>query len=86
MAWAKGDGCVNVVLSAGGGAAIDMHSGQSMVWVDALASSSPCTTNFMLPVPVQTKSIPCVFTRGVAMATPTDNANHTSTRRVNWMA
>jgi hypothetical protein len=58
MAWAKGEGCVNVVLSAGGGATIDMHSGQSMVLADALASSSPCTTNFILPVLVQTKSIP----------------------------
>ena len=65
---------------------MDAHREQSRVWLDAVASSSPCTTSFMLPVLVQTKSMPCGLTMGDAMATPTDNANHTSTRRVSWMA
>ena len=65
---------------------MDAHKGQSKVWLDAAVSSSPCTTSFMLPVLVQTKSMPCGLTSGDAMATPTDNANHTSTRRVIWMA
>jgi hypothetical protein len=86
MAWAKGKGCVNDVLIAGGGALMEAHKGQSSVWLDADASSSPCTTSFMLPVLEQTKSMPCGLTMGDAIATPTDNANHTSTRRVRWMA
>jgi hypothetical protein len=86
MAWAKGEGCVNAVLSAAGGALLEAHKGQSMVRLEAATSSSPCTTSFMLPVLVQTKSMPCGFTTGDAMATPTDNANHTSTKRVIWRA
>lgn len=82
MTWAKGEGCVNAVLSAGGGALVVAHKGQSKVWLDAAASSSPCTTSFMLPVLVQTKSMLCGWTHGEATATPTDNTNHTSTRRV----
>ena len=82
MTWAKGEGCVNVVLSAGGGALIDAHKGQSSVWLEAATSSAPCTTSFMLPVLVQTRSMPCGLTIGDAIATPTDNANHTNTRRV----
>ena len=80
--WAKGEGCVNVVLSGEGGAVMETHNGQSKVWLEAVTSSSPCTTNFILPVLVQTKSIPCGLTTGDAMATPTDNANHTSMKRV----
>lgn len=86
MAWAKGDGCVNEVLNAGGGALMDAHKGQSNVWLDAAVSSSLCATNFMLPVLVQTRSTPCGWTMGDAMATPTDKANHTSTKRVMWRA
>ena len=86
MTWASGEGCVNAVFNAGGGALMDAHKGQSSVWLDAAASSSPGTTSFMLPELVQTKSMPCGLTMGDAMATPTDNANHTSTRRVSWMA
>jgi hypothetical protein len=86
MTWASGEGWVNAVFNAGGGALMEAHKGQSSVWLDAAASSSLCTTSFMLPVLVQTKSIPCGLTMGDAMATPTDNANQTSTRRVSWMA
>jgi len=81
-AWARGEACVNAVLSAGGGAQIDAHKGQSSVRLEADASSSPCTTSFMAPVPVHTMSMPLGLITGDAMATPTDNANHTSTRRV----
>jgi hypothetical protein len=86
MAWAIGEGCVNVVLNTGGGALMDAHKGQSSVWLALAVSSSLATTNFMLPVLVQTKSMPCGLTMGEATATPTDNTNHTSARRVSWMA
>ena len=86
MAGARGGACVNVVLSAGGGALMDAHNGQSSVWLEAATSSSPGITNFMLPVLVQTRSMPCGLTTGDAMATPTDKTNHTSTKRVSWMA
>ena len=86
MTWAKGEGCVKRVFNAGGGALMDAHKGQSSVWLEAATPSSPCTTNFMLPVLVQTMSMPCGLTMGDAMATPTDKANHTNTRRVIWMA
>ena len=85
-AWANGEGWVNVVLNWGGGALIDMHKGQSIDLADTTLSSSPCTTSFIMPVPVHTMSIPLGLSTGEAMATPTDNANHTSTRRVIWMA
>ena len=86
MTRSRGEACVNVVLSAGGGALMDAHNGQSSVWLDAATSSSPGMTSFMLPVLVQTRSMPCGLTTGEATATPTDNANHTSTKRVSWMA
>ena len=86
MTWASGEGWVNAVFNAGGGALMEAHKGQSSVWLDAAASSSLCTTSFMLPVLVQTRSMPCGLTTGDAIATPIDNANHTSTRRVSWMA
>jgi len=82
-AWAKGEGWVNEVLRAGGGALIEAHKGQSSLWLEAATpSSSPCTTSFMLPVLVQTRSMPWGLTTGEAMATPIANANHTSTKRV----
>ena len=70
---------------------MEAHKGQSNVWLDAATASPspspwPCTTSFMLPVLVQTKSMTCGLTTGEAMATPSDNANHTSTKRVSWMA
>ena len=86
ITWASGEGWVNVVLNSGGGAVKDVHKGQSIVLADAALSSSPCTTSFIMPVPVHTMSIPLGLSTGEAMATPTDNANHTSTRRVSWMA
>ncbi len=90
-AWAKGEGCVSELLSAGDGALMEAHKGQSSVWLEAATPSPsplfwPCTTSFILPVLVQTKSITCGLTTGEAMATPIDNANHTSTKRVSWIA
>ena len=82
--WAKGDGCVKVVLNAGGGALMAVHKGQSKVRF--ATSSSPCTTSFIAPALEHTMSTPLGFTKGDAMATPTDNANHTSTKRVSCMA
>ena len=70
-----------MVLNSGGGALMATHKGQSIVLADAVLSSSPCTTNFIMPVPVHTMSMPLGLSTGEAMATPTDNANHTSTRR-----
>ena len=54
----RGEGCVSVVLNAGGGATKVAHKGQSNVGsAEVELSSSPCTTNFMLPVLVHTISI-----------------------------
>ena len=39
-AWAKGEGCVNEVLSAGDGALMVAHKGHSSVWLEA-ATPSP---------------------------------------------
>ena len=78
----RGEGWVNVVLNSGGGAVMEEHKGQSIVLADATPSSSPCTTSFIEPALVQTMSIPWGLRTGEAMATPIDNANHTSTRRV----
>jgi len=79
----RGEGCVSVVLNADGGALTVAHKGQSKVGeTEEELSSSPCTTNFMLPVLVHTMSIALGWTMGDAMATPTDKANHTSTKRM----
>ena len=59
------------------------HKGQSKVGeAEVELSSSPCTTNFILPVLVHTMSIALGWTMGDAMAAPTDKANHTSTKRM----
>jgi hypothetical protein len=61
------------------------HSGQSMVWAEAVASPSPNATSLTAPALEHTSSITLGLTAGDAMATPSDNANHTSTRRVIWV-
>jgi hypothetical protein len=86
VAWARGEGWVNVVLNTGGGALTAAHKGQSMVRLEASPPSAPCTTIFIMPLLEHTISMPLGLTTGEAMATPTDNANHTSTKRVMWMA
>jgi hypothetical protein len=79
----RGEGCVSVVLNAGGSAATVAHKGQSKVGeVESELSTSPCKTSFMLPVLVHTISMALGCTKGDAMATPTDKANHTSMRRM----
>ena len=79
----RGEGCVSAVINAGGGAQVVAHKGQSKV-DDAKVelSSSPCATNFMLPVLVHTISMALGCTIGDAMATPTDKANQISTKRM----
>jgi len=47
----------------------------------SLSSPWLCTTNFIMPVLEHTMSMPLGLTKGEATATPTDNTNHTSTRR-----
>ena len=83
----RGEACVSDVLMVDGGAMILAHRGQSKVDDADFApsSSSPCTTNFMLPVLVHTISMALGCTMGEAMATPTDKANHTSTKRMMWV-
>lgn len=79
----RGEGCVSDVLMADGGAPTPAHKGQSKLSTAVAALSlSPCTTSFMLPVLVHTMSMALGCTKGDAMATPTDKANHTSTRRM----
>ena len=61
------------------------HNGQSMLvaaWAlsDEL-SSAPNTTIFIPPELVQTNCVSVGFNMGDAMATPMNNANHTSTKR-----
>ncbi len=60
------------------------HRGQSMVLaVTSVAlPSSACTSIFMAPDPVQTSKISCGLTMGDATATPSDNTNQASTRRL----
>ena len=54
----RGEGCVSAVFNAEGGALMPAHKGQSKVGEEEIEPSlSPCTTNFMLPVLVQTMSI-----------------------------
>jgi hypothetical protein len=80
---ACGEGCVSTVLKVGFNALSVAHKGQSKVWLPLSSDrSSPITTNCMPLALVQTNSIPCGFANGEAMAPPSDNANHTSTRRV----
>jgi hypothetical protein len=78
----RGEGCVSAVFNAEGGALMLAHNGQSKVGEEEELSSSPCTTNFILPVLVHTMSIALGWTMGDAIVTPTDKANHTSTKRV----
>ena len=78
----RGEGCVSAVFNAGGGALMVAHKGQSSFGVLGLPESSPVTISFIMPEPVQTNIVDSGLTRGEAIATPNDKANHTSTRRV----
>jgi hypothetical protein len=71
-----------LTCAARGGAFMMTHSGQSMVWTEAVASPSPSATSLTAPALEHTSSITLGLTAGDAMATPSDNTNHTSTRRV----
>ena len=77
----RGEGCVSVVLNAGGGGAMVAHKGQSSFGMLGLPESSPVTTSFIMPEPVQTNIVDSGLTRGDAMAIPTDKANQTNTKR-----
>ena len=47
----RGEGCDSAVFNADGGAPMVAHKGQSKVGATEVElSSSPCTTNFILPV------------------------------------
>ena len=77
----RGEGCVSVVLNAGGGGAMVAHKGQSSFGELGFPVSSPVTTSFIMPDPVQTNIVDSGLTKGEAMAIPTDKANQTSTKR-----
>jgi len=77
----RGEGCVSSLFKGGGGAPIVAQSGQSSLVVLGLPVSSPEATNFIIPEPVQTSMVESGLNRGEEMATPTDKANQTSTRR-----
>jgi hypothetical protein len=77
----RGEGWVNVVLTAVGGAPVAAHKGQSSKWLLAWVSSSPWATSLVTPAVVHTNSIDLGATQGDATATPMDNTNQTSTRR-----
>jgi hypothetical protein len=63
-----------------------MHKGQSMALLLGASSPSSLATSFMTPPLEHTKSMDLGDTSGEAMATPSANANHTSTKRVSWRA
>jgi len=60
------------------------HSGQSMLLLanSVVLPSSDWTSTFIAPDPLQTSKISCGLTMGEATATPSDNTNHASTRRL----
>jgi hypothetical protein len=80
-AYERGEGCDSALFNAGGGALMVAHKGQSSFGVLGLPESSPVTTSFIMPEPVQTNIVDSGLTRGEAIATPKDKANHTITRR-----
>ena len=80
-AYERGEGCVSSLFKGGGGAPIDAQSWQSSLGVIGLPVSSPEATSFIIPELVQTSMVDSGLTRGEAIATPKDKANHTSTRR-----
>ena len=57
------------------------HKGQSSFGMLGLPESSPVTTSFIMPEPVQTNIVDSGLTRGDDMAIPTDKANQTNTKR-----
>jgi len=72
-----------LITTGDGGALTCTHKGQSMLlegWAVSL-DPSPELTIFMPPMAEQTIWPPCGFTKGDATETPTNNTNHTSTRR-----
>ena len=81
--WAKDcNGSALRRAAGGGGALLVAHSGQSSVTLtDFWVPSSVLTSTFMTPEPEQISSIAWGLTRGEAIATPIDKANHTSTKR-----
>lgn len=73
-----------------GGAIRGRQTGQSSAACKEVLTASPApsldTTIFMPPMAVQTISAAWGLTQGDATAAPTNNANHTSTRRVSSCA
>lgn len=87
-ACARGETNGNRVADDTGGGNTVAHKGQSSP-VAMPSASSPWsgTTIFIPPLPEQTICIASGLTSGAATATPTNNANQTSTRRaihVEW--
>ena len=86
-AYARGLTGSMVGYSTKGGALMDMHSGQSIALLSTLDASSSTvsvffTTTFIAPEVEQTNKISCGLIIGDAIATPIDNTNHASTKRV----
>ncbi len=73
-----------------GGAIRGRQAGQSSAACKEVLTASPAPSSditiFMPPMAEQTISADCGLTRGEATATPMNNANHTSTRRVSSWA
>ena len=61
------------------------HKAQSSCpWLGAALSVPSNVTSLSMPPLVHTSSVALGNTKEVAMATPKDKANHTSTKRVRW--
>ena len=83
MAWAKTLRVSKKRAKGGGGAQTCVQRGQSMLLERLVASDEPSSkfTIFMPPVAEQTIWLAWGFSNGAATATPTNNTNHTSTKR-----
>jgi len=86
-AWAKTLVVSKLSTTGEGGALNCAHKGQSMLLDSLTLSPAPsfaawsALTIFMPPMAEQTIWPACGFTKGEATETPTNNTNHTSTKR-----
>ena len=86
-AWARALVVSKLNTTGDGGALNCAHKGQSMlldslsVSLEPLFALSSARTIFMPPMAEQTIWLVCGLTMGEATETPTNNTNHTSTKR-----
>ena len=81
--YARASGTCAKAATVGGGSAgmAWAHSGHSMLLLTGVASPSPCTTNFMMPMAEHTTSMVLGCSVAANNETPTNSTYQTSTRR-----